>query len=96
MGYPTTLLTVSRYRPESRETVEHRDPRALLAELQEEVAAILGDIEALQAEMAEPGAPRPSVIASRRRSNPEASAPASEAIAGDTETLRVEIGRPRR
>lgn len=50
-------LSASRYRPESRETVEHRDPRALLAELQEEVAAILGDIEALQAEMVEPGTP---------------------------------------
>jgi hypothetical protein len=46
-------LSASRYRPESRETAEHRDPRELLEELQEDVAAILGDIEALAAELGE-------------------------------------------
>ena len=40
-------LSGSRYRPESREAAEHRDPRELLEELREDVAAILGDIEAL-------------------------------------------------
>lgn len=49
-------LSASRYRPESRETVEHRDPRELLEELQEDVAAILGDIEALAAELREKAA----------------------------------------
>jgi type I restriction enzyme M protein len=49
-------LSASRYRPESRETAEHRDPRELLEELQEDVAAILGDIEALAAELGEHGA----------------------------------------
>ena len=44
-------LSASRYRPESREAVTHRDPRELLAELQEDVTAILGDIDALAAEM---------------------------------------------
>ena len=47
-------LSVSRYRPESREAAEHRDPRELLAELRDETAAILGDIEALAAELGEP------------------------------------------
>lgn len=47
-------LSASRYRPESREAAEHRDPRALLAELRDETAAILGDIEALAAELGEP------------------------------------------
>jgi len=46
-------LSASRYRPESREAVTHRDPRELLAELQEDVTAILGDIETLAAEFAE-------------------------------------------
>jgi type I restriction enzyme M protein len=47
-------LSASRYRPESREAAEHRNPRELLAELRDETAAILGDIEALAAELAEP------------------------------------------
>lgn len=46
-------LSAARYRPESREAVEHRDPRELLEELQEDVTAILGDIDALMAEMRE-------------------------------------------
>jgi type I restriction enzyme M protein len=46
-------LSASRYRPESRETAEHRDPRELLAELRDETAAILGDIETLAAELGE-------------------------------------------
>ena len=44
-------LSASRYRPESREAAEHRDPRELLEELQEDVETILGDIQALAAEM---------------------------------------------
>jgi type I restriction enzyme M protein len=47
-------LSASHYRPESREAAEHRDPRELLAELRDETAAILGDIEALAAELGEP------------------------------------------
>ena len=46
-------LSASRYRPESREAVEHRDPRELLAELRDETAAILADIDALAAEFEE-------------------------------------------
>ena len=46
-------LSASRHRPESREAVEHRDPRELLAELRDDVAAIFGDIEALAAELGE-------------------------------------------
>jgi type I restriction enzyme M protein len=46
-------LSASRYRPESREVAEHRNPRELLAELRDETAAILGDIEALTAELGE-------------------------------------------
>lgn len=46
-------LSAPRYRPESREAAEHRDPRELLAELRDETAAILGDIEALSAELGE-------------------------------------------
>jgi type I restriction enzyme M protein len=46
-------LSDSRYRPESREAAEHRDPRELLAELRDDVAAIFGDIEALAAELGE-------------------------------------------
>jgi type I restriction enzyme M protein len=46
-------LSASRYRPESREAAEHRDPRELLAELRDETAAILGDIEALATELGE-------------------------------------------
>ena len=46
-------LSASHYRPESREAAEHRDPRELLAELRDETAAILGDIEALVAELGE-------------------------------------------
>ncbi len=44
-------LSASRYRPESRETAEHRDPRELLAELRDETAAILANIDALAAEL---------------------------------------------
>jgi type I restriction enzyme M protein len=44
-------LSASRYRPESRDTAEHRDPRELLEELQEDVVTILSDIKALAAEM---------------------------------------------
>jgi type I restriction enzyme M protein len=44
-------LSASRYRPESREAAEHRDPRELLEELQEDVESILGDIQALAAEL---------------------------------------------
>jgi type I restriction enzyme M protein len=47
-------LSASRYRPESHEAAEHRNPRELLAELRDETAAILGDIEALAAELGEP------------------------------------------
>jgi type I restriction enzyme M protein len=43
-------LSASRYRPESREAAVHRDPRELLEELQEDVTAILGEIEVLAAE----------------------------------------------
>jgi type I restriction enzyme M protein len=46
-------LSASRYRPESREAAEHRDPRELLAELRDETAAILADIDALAAELGE-------------------------------------------
>jgi type I restriction enzyme M protein len=46
-------LSASRYRPESREAAEHRDPRELLAELRDETAAILADIEALEAKLGE-------------------------------------------
>ena len=44
-------LSASRYRPESREAAVHRDPRELLEELQEDVETLLGDIQALAAEM---------------------------------------------
>ena len=49
-------LSASRHRPESREAAEHRDPRELLAELRDEAAAILGDIEALAIELGESAA----------------------------------------
>lgn len=44
-------LSASRYRPESREAAIHRNPRELLEELQEDVESILGDIQALTAEL---------------------------------------------
>jgi len=44
-------LSASRYRPESREADEHRDPRELLEELQEDVETILGDIQTLAMEL---------------------------------------------
>lgn len=47
-------LSASRYRPKRREAAAHRDPRALLAELHDETVALLGDIEVLAAELAEP------------------------------------------
>jgi len=46
-------LSASRHRPDSREAAEHRDPRELLAELRDETASILGDIEALAIELGE-------------------------------------------
>jgi type I restriction enzyme M protein len=46
-------LSASRYRPESRKAAEHRDPRELLEELQEDVTTILGDVETLAAELGE-------------------------------------------
>jgi type I restriction enzyme M protein len=44
-------LSATRYRPESREATEHRDPRELLEELQEDLETILGDIQGLAAEL---------------------------------------------
>lgn len=44
-------LSAPRYRPKSREAAEHRDPRELLEELQEDVEIILSDIQALAAEL---------------------------------------------
>ncbi|MET4030127.1 MULTISPECIES: N-6 DNA methylase [unclassified Bradyrhizobium] len=44
-------LSASRHRPENRQAAEHRDPRELLEELQEDVETILGDIQALAAEL---------------------------------------------
>jgi type I restriction enzyme M protein len=49
-------LSALRYRPESREAAEHRDPRELIAELRGEVSAILADINTLAADLAEPAA----------------------------------------
>jgi type I restriction enzyme M protein len=46
-------LSASRWRPETREAAQHRDPRELLAELRDEVSAILADIDALSADLAE-------------------------------------------
>lgn len=44
-------LSAVRYRPETHEATEHRDPRELLKELQADVAGILIDIEALSADL---------------------------------------------
>jgi type I restriction enzyme M protein len=44
-------LSASRYRPESREAAQHRNPRELLEELREDVETILSDIQALVAEL---------------------------------------------
>lgn len=44
-------LSASRYRPERREATTHRNPRQLLAELRDDTAAILKDIDALTAEL---------------------------------------------
>jgi type I restriction enzyme M protein len=44
-------LSASRYRPEWREITTHRNPRQLLAELRDDTAAILKDIDALTAEL---------------------------------------------
>ena len=44
-------LSASCYRPESRDAADHRDPRELLAELRDETAAILADIDALAADL---------------------------------------------
>lgn len=49
-------LSASRYRPESREAAEHRDPRELLEELQGDVETILSDIQALAMELREKAA----------------------------------------
>lgn len=46
-------LSASRYRPQSKEAAEHRDPRALLAELREETVAILADLDAMADELGE-------------------------------------------
>lgn len=46
-------LSVSRYRPNSAEAVEHADPRELLRELRDETAAILEEINALTVQLAE-------------------------------------------
>jgi type I restriction enzyme M protein len=46
-------LSASRHRPESREAAEHRNPREMLAELRDDAAVILGDIEALAAQLGE-------------------------------------------
>lgn len=46
-------LSAARYRPEHREAVQHRDPRELLTELQEEMGDILADLDALAAELQE-------------------------------------------
>lgn len=47
-------LSASRYRPLSRATVEHRDPRELLDELAAIQAEIVVEVEALRAVLAEP------------------------------------------
>ncbi len=44
-------LSGSRYRPESREAADHRDPRVILEELQADVETMLGDIQALALEL---------------------------------------------
>jgi type I restriction enzyme M protein len=46
-------LSASRYRPDAAEAVEHADPRDLLRELRDETAAILEEIDALAAQLAE-------------------------------------------
>jgi hypothetical protein len=46
-GLPGSVLS-------GNQQAEHRDPRELLAELRDETAAILGDIEALADELGEP------------------------------------------
>lgn len=46
-------LSTSRYRPQNREAAEHRNPRALLAELRDEAAAILADLDALAEKLGE-------------------------------------------
>ncbi|SFU77008.1 HsdM family class I SAM-dependent methyltransferase [Nitrosospira multiformis] len=46
-------LSASRYRPESREAAEHRDPRELLAELAAIEAEIAEEVEALRTALAE-------------------------------------------
>ena len=44
-------LSASRYRPDSREATEHRDPRELLAELRDETAVILCNLDTLAADL---------------------------------------------
>jgi type I restriction enzyme M protein len=46
-------LSASHWRPETREAAQHRDPRELLAELRDEVSALLTDIDALAGALAE-------------------------------------------
>ena len=58
-------LSASRHRPESHETVEHLDPRVLLAELREEVESVLADVDALMAKLAE--VPSVGALAERHR-----------------------------
>lgn len=48
-------LSASRYRPESRTAATHRNPRLMLAELRDETAAILAEIDALAEELAGEG-----------------------------------------
>lgn len=44
-------LSTSRYRPQNQTAAEHRDPRELLAELQEDMTAILDDVGTLAEEL---------------------------------------------
>lgn len=46
-------LSASRYRPDLAEAIEHADPRDLLRELRDEATAILEEIDALAARLAE-------------------------------------------
>lgn len=46
-------LSASRYRPDSRNAVEHRDPRLMMAELRTEITTIVNDIQALELDLEE-------------------------------------------
>jgi type I restriction enzyme M protein len=56
-------LSASRHRPEGRVATEHQDPRSLLADLREEVAGVLEDVDALMAELADDPAVADTVVA---------------------------------